>query len=374
MTSRIVSIQILRGIAASLVVIAHVIEHPLPIDALPDWALITGIFGVDIFFVVSGFVIVHITGAGRFDPFGFAVRRVLRIVPLYWACTILTFVLVLTVPAAFKRTVADVPHVLASLAFVPHPDPLNPSDWRPLLKLGWSLNYEMFFYLLAAATFWCRSAVRRAGLLTAALVPLIAASTVVAPNASLLAHYANANLIGFVFGMWLAIGHRGGLFGGPGDKRVAATVLAAIAAVAATALLYGRPASGLGSLGGHLVMSVAAAAIVATGLFGEAWLRADRHSFAERIGDWSYSLYLTHMFVVGAMAAAAGVAARRWGIDGIAAQIGFGVVTVALSLAVAAVSYRLIEVPSQWLGRRIGRKPATDGHAIAVMGHGAPVA
>ena len=76
------SIQILRGVAAGLVVIAHVIEHADWVSGDP--VLITGRFGVDIFFVISGFIITYITGDGPFDPKVFAIRRIFRVVPLYW--------------------------------------------------------------------------------------------------------------------------------------------------------------------------------------------------------------------------------------------------------------------------------------------------
>ena len=50
----------------------------------------------------------------------------------------------------FKTTTADAKHLLLSLLFIPAPDPQAASDWRPLFKLGWTLNYEMFFYALFA--------------------------------------------------------------------------------------------------------------------------------------------------------------------------------------------------------------------------------
>ena len=74
------SIQALRGLAASLVVIAHIFEHPSRGDA--NALLLTGRFGVEIFFIISGFVMTHVAGEGAFSPGPFAVRRIMRIVPL----------------------------------------------------------------------------------------------------------------------------------------------------------------------------------------------------------------------------------------------------------------------------------------------------
>lgn len=83
---RLVSIQYLRAVAVLLVVIAHSFGHGL--DHETSAVLFTGRFGVVIFFVISGFIMVAITGEGRFDPLRFAGNRLRRIVPLYWTPTL----------------------------------------------------------------------------------------------------------------------------------------------------------------------------------------------------------------------------------------------------------------------------------------------
>ncbi len=175
------SIQALRGLAASLVVIAHIFEHPSRGD--PNALLLTGRFGVEIFFVISGFVMTHVAGEGAFSPGAFAVRRIMRIVPLYWVCTLLVFAVALVAPALFKTTTADVKHLVLSLFFIPAPDPQAASDWRPLFKLGWTLNYEMFFYAALLLLFWCRQRIQRSVILTVALGALVLLSFAIPPKA-----------------------------------------------------------------------------------------------------------------------------------------------------------------------------------------------
>ncbi len=344
-TSRLGSIQILRGVAALLVVIAHVIEHPL--TQIPNAAFVTGRFGVDIFFVISGFVIVYVTPDGPFAPFGFAARRILRIVPLYWACTVAVFALAIVAPSAFKQTPADWTYFLHSLVFVPMPRPGGANDWRPLLKLGWSLQYEMFFYLLIGLLFWCRSRLQRATIATVVLVPLVALSLVVEPRADLFAHYANVNHLGFLAGVWLAVAHRAGIFDRIRDGDLAPAAAVATLAVAAMTVLYGDTMPEILMIWDQVPMTIAAAAIVATGLYAEAWSRG-RNRLLERVGDWSYSLYLTHMFVVGAAWSVAG----KLHLASPLALAAVGLGAVAISLAVAAATWRLIEVPANALGRR----------------------
>jgi peptidoglycan/LPS O-acetylase OafA/YrhL len=65
----------------------------------------------------------HVAGEGSFAPGAFAVRRILRILPLYWVCTLLVFAVALAAPALFKTTTADAKHLVLSLFFIPAPDP-----------------------------------------------------------------------------------------------------------------------------------------------------------------------------------------------------------------------------------------------------------
>jgi exopolysaccharide production protein ExoZ len=337
------SIQALRGLAASLVVIAHIFEHPSRGD--PNALLLTGRFGVEIFFVISGFVMTHVAGEGTFAPGAFAFRRIMRIVPLYWVCTLLVFAVALVAPALFKTTTADVKHLVLSLFFIPAPDPQAATDWRPLFKLGWTLNYEMFFYAALLLLFWCRKRIQRSVILTLALGALVLLSFAIPPKASVLAFYANIALIPFLVGVWLA--EASALF-----ARVPRWGIAALAAAAAlsTAWLYQLPFDSMRDLAPHLVMTLAATLLVASGLALER--QFPRRGFLQMAGNSSYSLYLTHMFVVGAAWAAiervALPTAAHWALT--PAIYGAALVT-------AYCSYRVIELPFNRLAHRLTQHP-----------------
>jgi peptidoglycan/LPS O-acetylase OafA/YrhL len=338
------SIQALRGLAASLVVIAHIFEHPS--RGNPDALLLTGRFGVEIFFVISGFVMMHVAGARSFNPGAFALRRVLRIVPLYWACSILVFAAALLAPAAFKTTTADLKHLMLSLVFIPDPDPHALTDWRPLFKLGWTLNYEMFFYGALLMLFWCKSGLQRAAILTAALGALVALSFALPAKESILAFYANIALIPFLVGVWMA--EFSSAF-----ARVPrwGVVVLAMASTLGVAWFYQVPFDELRALGGHLVMTLAATLLVATGLACER--RFSGRGFLQLVGDSSYSLYLTHMFVVGA----AWAAIERLHVPK-ALQWGATPLIAAAAVALAYGSYRVIEMPFNRLAQRMTQRPA----------------
>lgn len=127
------SLQILRAIAAISVVYYHV-------GALPHF----GSFGVDIFFVMSGFFMTMVL-ARKQDPFVFAVDRITRIVPLYWILTSCLLVIAWLAPHILNSTTANLENYAKSLMFVPYFK--EDGSLRPLLAVGWTLNYEMFFYL-----------------------------------------------------------------------------------------------------------------------------------------------------------------------------------------------------------------------------------
>jgi exopolysaccharide production protein ExoZ len=134
------NLHLLRVIAALGVVYFHTTsEAGLGLD----WDV--GSRGVDVFFVISGFIIAYI---GSKKPDQFFIRRLIRVVPFYWAATICVFAAAALAPSAFRSTTANVPHLAYSLAFLPHSTPTT--GLMPTLLLGWSLNYEMFFYVVFA--------------------------------------------------------------------------------------------------------------------------------------------------------------------------------------------------------------------------------
>jgi exopolysaccharide production protein ExoZ len=128
------SLQILRFIASTSVVYLHCYSEPN-----------FGEFGVDIFFILSGFVIALVIHTKQTATF-FAISRFSRIAPLYWLLTTLLFLLIVISPQLVHNTTSDsanVQNYIKSLLFIPY---FGASDMKPLLRVGWTLNYEMFFY------------------------------------------------------------------------------------------------------------------------------------------------------------------------------------------------------------------------------------
>jgi len=130
MNNYLYSIQMLRAIACISVVHLHTTSK-------------FGSFGLDIFFIISGFVITMIINKGT-KPKIFILSRISRIVPLYWILT--TFLLVLTIltPELLNSTTFNLTYYFKSIFFIPYYNQNNILE--PMLIQGWTLNYEIFFY------------------------------------------------------------------------------------------------------------------------------------------------------------------------------------------------------------------------------------
>ena len=210
----LVAIQILRALAA-LMVVWHHARHEADLLAgrgagatldpgtfLPWWG------GVDLFFVISGLVIV-LAGDRLFgQPDGrrrFLAHRVARVVPLYWLVSLAYLALALLRPDLLGEAAAlvhDPGALLAGFLFWPAARP--DGTIQPLYGLGWTLNYEAFFYGLFAVGlgFGRRGAV---AWLVLALLLLVAAGALLPGLPLPVRYWANPIVLEFAAGAGLAL-------------------------------------------------------------------------------------------------------------------------------------------------------------------------
>lgn len=130
------SIQVLRAVSAIFVILEHV------------RFLNCGAFGVDIFFCISGFMIMFSTHKSTKHFIG---KRAIRILPLYYTMTAGTFLLLLLFPSMFEQTTANFSYLVKSLLFIPFD--IGGGILQPLMRIGWTINCEIFFYLLFFVSF-----------------------------------------------------------------------------------------------------------------------------------------------------------------------------------------------------------------------------
>ncbi|HBC2001486.1 TPA: acyltransferase family protein [Citrobacter freundii] len=156
MNYKIQSIQALRGIAAMMVVLGHMnvyLNGAYSQSNLGDLLFFNGAIGVDIFFVISGFIIALATEKKETNTcVKFAIKRLFRIYPVYAVCFLL-FSAVTT--HMFFGDISSIPlwfnveNITSSLLFLPlRPEDSSPFYGYSLILTAWTLSYEVYFYAI----------------------------------------------------------------------------------------------------------------------------------------------------------------------------------------------------------------------------------
>ncbi|MDE8346118.1 MAG: acyltransferase, partial [Acidocella sp.] len=169
------NLQGLRALAAASVAFSHIAHDALQNTAHPSHvvgmvsALMPWGAGVDIFFVISGFVIVHASAplfaTGHSGLLTFLQRRLARIVPLYWLMTAAFLAVLWLGHSAIHGDIGGWRYIIASFLFIPWPRPDGLME--PAFGLGWTLNFEMFFYLVFTPFLWLPRHLALPGAITA---------------------------------------------------------------------------------------------------------------------------------------------------------------------------------------------------------------
>jgi exopolysaccharide production protein ExoZ len=281
-----------RAFAAIIVVATHAIAHPLPHP--PSLAHLLARSGVTLFFVISGYIMVLTTGADRFNALSFMARRIKRIVPLYYLATAITAVMAFALPNLFKETTFNVEHLIKSLLFIPMYRPGDSGLIVPFFRLGWTLNFEMFFYFIFALTFFLNLK-RRVVLLTVLFLSLILIGQTRVFSGAALKYYTQIDTLGFVAGLWVAaLREPITRFAHTLMGKVLITIT--IASIIYMAWLYDTIRENPWTQ----VWLVAICASAVAGLISipQRWFdRAPK--FISILGDASYAIYLFHMFAIG---------------------------------------------------------------------------
>ncbi len=291
------SVQALRAVAAVLVVAYHAVElwragHP----RIGSWS--NGAAGVDLFFIISGFVMIVASARLAERPDGgrvFLRRRLERVVPLYWLATTAKLALVVVAPALAHHARPGWTGILCSYLFLPSHD--AEGLVRPLLPVGWTLWFEMMFYLVFAAGLALRPPDGLRGVATRVVLPTLgciaAASLFRRPGWPAIGALASPLTLEFAAGVLLGLAASRAPATPPSDRALAAaSCLAVVSLLALVALPAGTPWWRTLDWGGPAAVLVAASLVIE---------RADRLHWPRwllRLGDASYAIYLAHGFVL----------------------------------------------------------------------------
>lgn len=352
---RLESIQALRGIAALLVMFFHMaaFQRQMAGDNAADIALTSGFWdqgwaGVDLFFVISGFIMVYVTrqtGRRFIDVRRFLMARITRIYPLWWVCAgimAVYFWVTYGLPAAPDRIAGQSEaYSYAVKSFL-----LIPQTEVPILGLGWTLTHEMFFYIIFAAILFLPRKYLPAVLILWALVTL-AGSQFIRPAAfgrtipelmfsPLSLEFIAGGLAAYLICQKKIVRAKLFLLGG--------------AVLAFLGLLLFPEITEASYTVSRVVVFTLPFVMLAYGWVGcEVNGTLGAPKWLSVLGDWSYSLYLTHYIVL--------ITLRRLyrtmmpdhlsvGAVGVWDNIIFALLAVSISIIAAATFYRLIERPS----------------------------
>lgn len=342
---RLYGIQILRAIAAFLVVVRHLglelsnnfsqFHIPHLITALTNG----GQNGVDIFFVISGFIMVYVSKdhlQNKSYSKSFFIRRLTRIVPVYWFYSTLFVAVIWADPASVHNNSITLAYLIKSYLFIPAPNPVTHA-MQPVYGLGWTLNYEMFFYLLFAVAI-AVSGLRTLATIAVVFIGLAIAGYFVSPDSVALWYWTRPIILEFLCGGCIAYAWLRNIVVPSWARPICVGI-----AIIWWALAWIDGATSL--IAGALPAVLIVAAIVP---WDCSMSQVRVYSTLLMVGDASYSLYLCHMFVIRAVTIA------TTNIDvSMDARVAIECVgVIILAPIVATISYRTIERPFIKIGRR----------------------
>ncbi|WP_244745454.1 acyltransferase family protein [Paraburkholderia terricola] len=326
------NVQGARALAALVVVAYH-------LGVLPF-----GQCGVDIFFVISGFIMSLVApGEGR----DFLRKRLIRILPLYWLSTIGVYIIATIRPHWLNTTTADAIYLVKSLLFIPYVK--DNGHWGPLNLNGWTLEYELLFYLVIAVAI---SVVRprfAMAVAAAALALYSLLNALVKPSNLIVDYLGQPFLLEFCLGVlayWTVQLAR--------VERISrwfwlVSAVASLAAMPAYFMLYGAPSGFMRTA----VYGVPAFAFITSLIAMETGGWSTRSRLVARLGAASYAIYLLHPYVVGFLRKVLTMQTNLNSWNGAATVF----IVIAVVCAASDVCHRRIEKPVlAWLNRWFGRR------------------
>jgi peptidoglycan/LPS O-acetylase OafA/YrhL len=338
----LVNVQALRAVAAFLVVFVHLQALALLLGWGPN-AFVFGNSGVDLFFVISGAIMVVTVRRRPQGPQTFLANRIARIAPLYWLITAVVFCAAQVAPSLFDATHPDGVALAKSLFFIP----FQRADGRmaPVVFVGWTLNYEMAFYLLFAAGLAFRRWQAGVAVVLGLLLSAVIAGLLAHPAGGLARFYTAPLVLEFGLGMII-----GGAIGRLNAVRAPTALVLVVDAVMAGAILTGPVLWPQADR--FVAFGLPSAILVLSAIHLEETGRVVRSPWARRLGDASYSTYLSHFFVTQAVIKTAVVL-------GLAAPLAIGLLIPVIFVLVAAAglaTYAMAERPLIGWTKRLLRR------------------
>lgn len=328
------SIQLLRALASLLVLLAHLqIKERQYGDATAlVWQQFrVGSIGVDIFFVLSGFIIFHIAGripSTTVDAWKFMKNRFIRVLPLYWALSAIALIIFLAQPELVNKSSNKATGIWESFLLIPTDDKL-------LIQNGWTLSYEFLFYFAFFVTLLLLPLRFRAQALLLAAFSSVFIGVLIEPSSTFLRFVTDDLLLEFAYGVLIAAIYQRLDF--QGYFKATWGSAAAVAAVAIVIFLAYIPPTH-GSLRGVYFGAPAALIVFAALTFEKELLCL---APLKILGDSSYSLYLSHVLTL----PAAGMIWVKLGLNATLPNMWLLIYLFTVSVGASIALYQYFELP-----------------------------
>ncbi|QRG07710.1 acyltransferase [Xanthobacter dioxanivorans] len=346
------SLQVLRALASLMVVVFHLGAPLQRLGLIAPWPQ-SGAAGVDIFFVLSGFLMLVTTYGRTGYTASFYHKRLVRIAPLYWIVTTASLALLLLAPQLVKSGRAETWHIIASYLFLPARHPVL-GTLEPLVVPGWTLNYEMFFYLLWGMALLLPQR-QRLPAVSLAIAGLALLGIAAPGDNPFFAFYTSPIMLEFVFGLAIGLWY----LKGPTIGRGWGWVLMGCGFVSLLSQGDVPPETRM------LRWGIPAAMVVVGALVLERSRPVPRVGLLALLGDASYSLYLVHGMVLSAVGQVFVRLSPQLALQGPALYIACAVTAVGAAIVVSVVVHLLVERPLLRLmsEKRPARKAAPEGRS-----------
>lgn len=331
--ARIEPLQALRGLAAFLILAKHALYE---VDLISPIDFSYGnysdyIIGIDVFFVLSGFIMAYTSwgksGLGAAKEF--MLKRIIRIVPIYWFYTAVLAVVALILPEVLGQASFVLADFMKSLLFIPY---FNGDNLQPFLANGWTLNYEMYFYAAFAV---CLILPARYSLFALSLFffSMVFTDTFGLSGAAAL-FYSRVITLEFLAGALI------GYFFMKGARLPSWCFYIGVAFVAFVmgALLYTDTIDALGYDYNRPMIAIIMLALLVLPK-GAEYVRMPKWSVL--IGNASYTIYLSHPFAIGAVTQAV----LLFGVQDIIHPWFVFLTIVGVSIGGGIIAYYILEKP-----------------------------
>lgn len=273
------NIQILRAVAAIMVIIHHSVQTSNNYgyatnltSRIENW----GASGVDIFFVISGFIMVYIDNNRPTGGWNFIIQRFTRISPSYYFLTLVLASILLVKPDIFNALEFDYLSLFHSMSFTS----IFLTGQNPILFVGWTIEYEMMFYVIFALSIALTK--NQVTKITLASVIIIALILIGVSNIAI--NFITGMLIGLIYCKKIKF-----------DTKRLIPIIFIIGIILHSITLFIVFPDGSRSLDNRLFYFGLSSAMI---VFACLFLKQTNNNFITKIGDASYSIYLIQVFTI----------------------------------------------------------------------------